>query len=343
MLAAMLADRKLKHVDVCLRYPVEYTTRTTGFECFDLPYRALPESDLNSIDSGTIFLGKPLRAPLLIGAMTGGAELSGTINRHLATAAEALGVGLMLGSQRVMLEHPAAAASFKVRPYAPTALLIGNLGVAQLNKGYGVDELRRVVETIGADALALHTNPLQEALQQNGDTNFSSLISKLHEIVPQVPYPVLLKEVGHGLSAAVAKSVEHVGFAALDVAGAGGTSWAKVEEFVNYGTVRSPQLAEWGIPTATALQEVHAALPKMPLVASGGVRSGVDIAKALVLGAEVVAIARPLLEPATRSAEAVIETLEHLIWELRVAMHCAGAWDVAALQGLELRKVPSTE
>ena len=189
MLTAMLANRKLKHVDVCLRYPVEYSTRTTGFERFDLPYRALPETDLNRIDSSITFLGKPLRAPLLIGAMTGGAELSVTINRHLATAAEALGVGLMLGSQRVMLEHPEAAASFDVRPYAPTALLIGNLGVAQLNKGYGANELRRAVETIGADALALHTNPLQEALQQNGDTNFANLVPKLAEIVPRVPYP----------------------------------------------------------------------------------------------------------------------------------------------------------
>ena len=336
----MLTERKLKHVDVCLRYGVEYSTRTTGFERFDLPYQALPESDLRRVDTSTVFLGKPLRAPILIGAMTGGAELSKTINRHLATAAETLGVGMMLGSQRVMLEHPEAAASFKVRPYAPSALLVGNLGVAQLNKGYGVTELQRAVETIGADALALHTNPLQEALQQNGDTNFANLVPKLETLVPQVPYPVLLKEVGHGLSAAVAKSVAGVGFAALDVAGAGGTSWAKVEEFVNHGRVRSAELAEWGIPTATALQEVRAALPETPLVASGGVRSGVDIAKALVLGAEVVAVAKPLLEPATRSAEAVMEVLEQLVWELKVAMHCSGAGDLEALKGLEL--LPST-
>ncbi len=343
MLTPVLTDRKLKHVDVCLHYPVEYSTRTTGLERFDLPYQALPESDLRGVDTSTTFLGKRLSAPILIGAMTGGAELSGTINRHLATAAEALGVGLMLGSQRVMLEHPEAAASFKVRPYAPTALLIGNLGVAQLNKGYGAGELCEAVESVGADALALHTNPLQEALQHNGDTNFSDLVLKLAGIVPQVPYPVLLKEVGHGLSAAVARSVAEVGFAALDVAGAGGTSWAKVEEFVNYGEVRSPQLAEWGIPTATALQEVREALPDMPLVASGGIRSGSDVAKALALGAQVVAVARPLLEPATRSAEAVLATLEQLIWELRVAMHCSGVKDIEMLKGLELRRVPSTE
>ena len=331
-----LQTRKLKHAQVCLTYPVEYETRTTGLEQLELPYCALPETDLATIDTRTSFLGKSLNAPILIGAMTGGAELSGTINKNLALAAEALGVGLMLGSQRVMLEHPEALPSFAVRSHAPSVLLIGNLGVAQLNKGYNADHLTRAVELIGADGVALHTNPLQEALQHKGDTNFASLIPKLHEVVPSVPYPVLLKEVGHGLSKEVAIAVKDVGFAALDVAGAGGTSWAKVEEFVNYGEVRHEALAEWGIPTAQALQEVHAALPTMPLVASGGIRTGVDIAKALVMGANVVAIAKPLLAPATQSAEAVIEKLQDLVWQLKVAMHCSGAGTIAALKMLRL-------
>lgn len=334
-----LSARKLKHVEVCLDYPVEYTTRTTGLERFDLPYAALPESDLEGVDTRTTFLGKTLAAPLLIGAMTGGAERSALINRNLARAAQEVCVGLMLGSQRVMLEHPHALPSFDVRPHAPDILLIGNLGVAQLNKGYGAPELGRAAELVGADALALHTNPLQEALQREGDTNFSNLLPKLREVVPQVPYPVLLKEVGHGLSAAAAKRVADVGFAALDVAGAGGTSWAKVEEYVNYGEVRHPQLAEWGVPTATALREIRGALPQMPLVASGGIRSGVDAAKALALGAEVVAVARPLLEPSTQSHEAVVAWLRHFIWELRVAMHCVGAADIAALKEVKLARV----
>ncbi len=331
-----LQTRKLKHVEVCLNYPVEYSTRTTGFEAFDLPYRALPETNLSTISTQTIFLGKPLTAPLLIGAMTGGAELSGIINKNLAVAAETLGVGLMLGSQRVMLEHPEAVSSFAVRPYAPTTLLIGNLGVAQLNKGYNPQHLSRAVELVGADALALHTNPLQEALQQKGDTNFSVLLPKLRQLVPMLGFPLILKEVGHGLSKEVAQSVKDVGFAALDVAGAGGTSWAKVEEFVNYGEVRHPDLAEWGIPTARALQGVHEALPTTPLIASGGIRTGVDIAKALMMGASVVAIARPLLEPATKSPEAVIEKLQDIIWQLKVAMHCVGAVNIAALKMLKL-------
>jgi isopentenyl-diphosphate Delta-isomerase len=332
-----LQTRKLKHAQVCLTYPVEYETRTTGFERFDLPYCALPETDLAKVDTRTSFLGKSLNAPILIGAMTGGAELSAVINKNLGVAAEALGVGLMLGSQRVMLEHPEVVQSFAVRPYAPSTLLIGNLGVAQLNKGYGADHLIRAIELIGADALALHTNPLQEALQHNGDTNFASLLPKLHEVIPEVPYPILLKEVGHGLSKEVALAVKDVGFAALDVAGAGGTSWAKVEEFVNYGEVRHPSLAEWGIPTAQALQEVRGVLPTMPLVASGGIRTGLDIAKALVMGASVVAIAQPLLAPATQSAEAVIETLQDLLWQLEVVMHCVGADNIAALKTLQLK------
>ena len=334
-----LRTRKLKHVEVCLAHPVEYTTRTTGFERVDLPYAALPESDLASVDTRTSFLGKTLRAPLLIGAMTGGAERSATINRHLALAAQEVGVGLMLGSQRVMLAHAHALPSFRVRPVAPDILLVGNLGVAQLNKGYGAAELVRAVELVGADALALHTNPLQEALQEGGDTNFADLLPKLRDLVPQIPFPVLLKEVGHGLSAEIAERVKDIGFAALDVAGAGGTSWAKVEEYVLYGEVRHPHLAEWGIPTATALREVHAALPQMPLIASGGIRSGVDAAKAIALGAEVVAVARPLLEPSTQSPEAVAAWLERFIWELRVAMHCVGAKDIAALKEVTLRRV----
>ena len=333
---SVLATRKLKHVDVCLNYPVNYETRTTGFEHFDLPYCALPETDLSSIDTATSFIGKPLESPILIGAMTGGAALSGVINKHLAQAAKMCRVGLMLGSQRVMLEHQEAAISFKVRAYAPDTLLIGNLGVAQLNKGYGKEHIERAITSIEADALALHTNPLQEALQAGGDTNFRNLIGKLERIIPELSQPIILKEVGHGLSAQVAQHVKDVGFSALDVAGAGGTSWAKVEDYVNFGEIKHKELVEWGIPTAQALQEVHNTLPTMPLIASGGVRTGTDIAKALILGAEVTAIARPLLKPATESAKAVVKVLEQLKRELRIAMHCMGVRNLAELKKVKL-------
>ncbi len=333
-----LSTRKLKHVEVCLKYPVQYETRTTGFEFYDLPYKALPETHLEHVDTKTTFLSKTLEFPLLIGAMTGGADLSATINKHLALAAEHLGLGLMLGSQRVMLENPQAQTSFEIRSYAPNILLIGNLGVAQFNHGYDQTHIIKAIESIGADALALHTNPLQEAMQHNGDKDFSGLVIKLHNLLPNLPYPVVLKEVGHGLSKEVIEAVKRAGFAAFDVAGAGGTSWAKVEEFVNYGELRHPELAEWGIPTAKALQEAREVVPNTPLIASGGIRTGLDIAKALVLGAEVVAVAQPLLLAAIEGENAVIEKLLDLIWQTKVAMHCAGVSTLAQLKQLALVK-----
>jgi isopentenyl-diphosphate Delta-isomerase len=328
---AALPTRKGRHLEICLTRQVEYATRRTGFEALDLPYRALPETDLERIDTSVTFLGRRLRAPLLVGAMTGGVERAGVINRHLAEAAARVGVGMMLGSQRVMLERPETRASFQVRDVAPDVLLVGNLGVAQLLRGYGVREARAAVELVGADALAFHTNPLQEALQVGGDGDFRGVRERLRAVVGEVGAPVLLKEVGHGISGDVARSLAGIPLAAIDVAGAGGTSWAKVEDLVRYGEVRHHDLVEWGIPTVTALREVREALPGMALVASGGIRSGVDVAKAITLGASVAAVARPLLAPALEGADEVAAVLERYVAELRVAMHGCGAGDIAAL------------
>ena len=334
-----IETRKLKHVDACLNYPVEYTTRSNGFENYDLPYHSLPNSDMREVDTTCFFLGKPLQAPILIGAMTGGSELSATINKNLAIAAEAVGVGLMLGSQRIMLADEAAVSSFQVRQYAPKSLIIGNLGVAQLNKGYDENDVLRAIELVEADGLAFHSNPLQEALQNNGDLDFRLLVSKLKKIVEAVPYPLLLKEVGHGLSQQVVALVKDVGFAALDVAGAGGTSWARVEDFVYYGEIQNHDLVEWGIPTAKALVQAHKIVPHTPLIASGGIRTGLEAAKALALGASTIAIAKPLLKPATESPEAVIYYLRNFIWQLKIAMHCSACRSIRELQStpLELR------
>lgn len=331
-----ITERKGLHLDVCLSGAAAYATRTTGFERVDLPYRALPELDLDAVDTGATLLGKPLSAPLLIGAMTGGSSHAGLINRHLAEAAHRLGIGMMLGSQRVMLERPETRSGFAVRAVAPDVLLIGNLGVAQLLRGYGAEQVEEARVAVGADAMALHTNPLQEALQDGGDERFAGLTERLREVVPAVPAPVILKEVGHGLSGDVARSVADVGFAALDVAGAGGTSWAKVEDLVRYGAVRHHDLVEWGIPTATALREVRAAVPGMPLIASGGIRTGLDVAKAIASGAQAVAIAQPLLGPALDSADAVERRLSSTLRELRIAMFACGARDLAALAQVAL-------
>lgn len=328
------AVRKRRHVEACLDAPVEYRTRTTGFEAIDLPYRALPETSLSAIDPSASFLGRRMAAPLLVGAMTGGAQLSARLNRNLALAAQRVGVGMMLGSQRVMLETPSATPTFAVRPYAPDVPILGNLGAAQLNLGYGGDEVVRAIDAVDADGLALHVNPLQEALQLGGDGDFSGLLAKLQRLPAEVGRPLVLKEVGHGLDPGTVARLAGSGFAAFDVAGAGGTSWARVEAWVRWGEVRSEDLAEWGIPTLTALRAARIAAPGVDLIASGGIRSGLDVAKAIASGASWCAVALPLLRPATESAGAVEAVLRRFVHELTIAMHGAGAADLAALRAI---------
>ncbi|HET7668325.1 MAG TPA: type 2 isopentenyl-diphosphate Delta-isomerase [Mycobacterium sp.] len=326
-----METRKRRHIDVCLSEAVDYQTVTTGLERYRLPYNALTQTDLGTVDLATDFLGVRLRAPVLIGAMTGGAELSGTINRNLAAAAQRLGVGMMLGSQRIMLDNSSASISFSARDVAPDVLLIGNIGLAQLNE-LMLPDLVKALDYVGANALAVHTNPLQEAMQHEGDTDFSGSIARLRDIAGSIGYPVILKEVGHGIGAAAAAELVDCPIAAVDVAGAGGTSWARVEQFVRYGEIRHPALAEWGIPTAEALLEVRHTLPDVPIVASGGIRTGMDAAKVLAMGADAVAVARPLLAPAIESTAAVVDWLQRFIDELLVCLHGCGAANLAALR-----------
>jgi isopentenyl-diphosphate delta-isomerase len=337
-----MTSRKRRHINVCLNEPVGYDGVTTGLDRYALPYNALTQTNLGDIDLSTGFFGANLRSPILIGAMTGGAELSKTINRNLAAAAQQLGLGMMLGSQRIMLDSALgerAADSFAVRDVAPDVLLFGNIGLAQLTKT-AVPDLAKALDRVGADALAVHTNPLQEAMQHNGDTDFSGSLSRLREAADSIGYPVLLKEVGHGIGRAAA--TELVGgegelpVAGIDVAGAGGTSWSRVEQFVRYGELRYPQLADWGVPTARAIVEVREVLPAIPLVASGGIRTGMDAAKAIALGADVVAVARPLLRAAIESTAAVVDWLQPFIDELRVCLHGCGAAKLADLRDVDL-------
>ncbi len=326
-----METRKRRHIDVCLSEAVDFQTVTTGLEHYRLPYNALTQTDLGSIDLATDFLGTRLRAPVLIGPMTGGAELSGAINRNLAGAAQQLGIGMMLGSQRIMLDNEPASATFHVRDIAPDVLLVGNIGLTQLTPKV-VPALVDALDQINANALAVHTNPLQEAMQHRGDTDFSGSIARLRDVAGTIGYPVILKEVGHGIGAAAAAELSDCPIAAVDVAGAGGTSWARVEQFVRYGEIRYPALAEWGIPTAQALLEVRRALPGVALVASGGIRTGMDAAKALALGADVVSVARPLLAPAIESPAAVADWLQRFIEELLICLHGCGAANLAELR-----------
>ena len=332
MSAGGIELRKLRHIEACLRPESQYQKVKTGLDTVPWPYRALPESDLDDVRLDTVFLGRRLKAPVLIGAMTGGAERAQQINRHLAQAAKNLGIGMMLGSQRVMLERPETWATFNVREVAHDILLIGNLGAAQFMLGYGAAEARRAVDEVMADALAIHLNPLQEAMQRGGDTRWKGVAYRLKQVARELDFPVIVKEVGHGLDVQTLQALADGPFAAFDVAGAGGTSWARVEQLVAHGQVIAPDLCELGIPTAQALREAKAAVPQAQLIASGGIRSGLDAARALWLGAEVVAVARPLLEPALDSSAAAEAWLRNFIQELRVALFVGGFKDLRALR-----------
>ncbi len=327
--------RKADHIRINLEENVQFPRLTNGFEAYRLVHQALPELDLAAIDTSVDLLGKRLSLPLLISSMTGGTEAAGAINRNLAKAAQACGTAMGLGSQRTGLEQAETADTFQVRDVAPDVLLFANLGAVQLNSGYGVEECRRAVEMIAADALVLHLNPLQEALQADGDWNWAGLLPKIERVCSEVGVPVVVKEVGWGISERTARWLAEAGVAAIDVAGSGGTSWSEVE-YHRAPTEALRRLAkafaDWGIPTAESLQMVRAGAPGLPVIASGGLRTGIEAAKALALGASAVGIASPFLKAAAASAEEVIAAIDEFAAELRIAMFCTGAADVAALR-----------
>lgn len=327
-------QRKADHLRITMGEDVA-SALTSGFEHYRFVHQALPECDLAAINTTQTFLGKRLRLPLLISSMTGGTEEATTINRRLAEAAQQAGIALGVGSQRSAVEQPGLADSFRVRAVAPDILLLANVGAVQLNRGYGVDECRRAAAMIEADALILHLNALQEALQPEGDHDWSGLLAKIAAVCRAVGVPVIAKEVGWGIAPTVARQLVEAGVAAIDVAGAGGTSWSQVEMH----RARSPMAArvaahfiDWGIPTAECVAAVATALPNVPLIASGGLRNGVDVAKAIALGAQLGGLALPFLKAAALSTEAVSEAIEELAATLRVAMFAIGAPDLAALR-----------
>lgn len=336
--------RKDDHIRINLEEQVQFPRLTTGLERWRLLHQALPELNLADVDLRTTFLGKPLRAPLLISSMTGGTERAGAINRTLAQAAQEAGIAMGLGSQRAMLEDAALADSYAVRQVAPGILLFANLGAVQLNYGYGVDECRRAVEMVEADALILHFNALQEAVQPEGDSNFGGLLGKLEQVCSALAVPVIAKEVGWGFSAQAARQLADAGVAAIDVAGAGGTSWSEVE-YHRAPTAQHANVArafaDWGIPTADSLQYVRQAVPNLPLIASGGLRDGIDVAKCIALGADLCGLAGPFLRAAAESLEEVRQVIWELTTQLRIAMFVSGAGDLAALKQTPLLRVES--
>jgi isopentenyl-diphosphate delta-isomerase len=321
------ALRKLDHVRINLEESVQ-SAITTGLERFRLEHCALPEHDLDDVDPGTAFLGRSLGLPLLVSSMTGGASELKAINIRLAEAAQERRLAMGVGSQRAALEKEVPDDSFPVRSMCPDIPLLANLGAIQLNYGFTVDHCRRAVDMIEADALILHLNPLQEALQPGGNTRWSGLLAQVAGVVRALEVPVIVKEVGWGISGAVARSLADIGVRVIDVAGAGGTSWSEVEKHraeTDSQAAVAAAFAGWGIPTAESIKQVRAAAPEIGVIASGGIRNGVDVAIAIALGADLAGMAGPFLKAASVSTEAVIAHIDVVAETLRVAMFATGA------------------
>jgi isopentenyl-diphosphate Delta-isomerase len=333
--AGITAGRKADHIRINAREDVSAKGITSGFERYRFRHAALPEIDLDQVDPSTTIFGYRLAAPILISCMTGGVPEAEPINRRLARTAQRYRFALGLGSARVLLERPEALSSFAVRGDAPDVPLLANLGAVQLNKGVGVDDCRRIVDLLRADALVLHLNALQEALQPEGDTAFTGLLSRIEDLCRRLDVPVVAKEIGWGISADIVQHLLNAGVSAVDVAGAGGTSWSEVERHRMGTRLRArvaAAFADWGIPSAEAIRDARMIAPHAILFASGGIRDGIDAAKAVALGADLVGLAGPFLRAAAQSDDASYELAEELIEVMRIAMFATGAADLSSLR-----------
>jgi isopentenyl-diphosphate delta-isomerase len=332
--AASTSDRKAEHLRIAAGPGVEHTGGT-GLEHLRLRHRALPERDLRDVSLATRILGAELDAPLLVSAMTGGTAEAARINHRLMRAARVHGIGLMLGSGRPLLEDPALAGTYTGPDRPP--LLLANLGAAQIRRPRGTDDADRLVELLEADGLGIHLNPVQEAIQPEGEPYFGRLVEEIATIVERLrPLPVVVKEVGFGMDEADVRLLRDAGVAAVDVAGSGGTNWALIEGQRDPRARRvAAAFADWGVPTAEAVAAARATAPRLTLIASGGVRDGVDVAKCIALGADAVGLARPFLMAA--QADRAEEAVEALICQLRVATWAVGAGGVAELSATHIR------
>jgi isopentenyl-diphosphate Delta-isomerase len=333
-------NRKAEHLRICLEEDVQFRQTTNGLERYRFTHCCLPEVDRDRIDISTTFFNKRLGAPLLISSMTGGTEFAKQINLRLAATAQQYGLAMGVGSQRVAIENPQVMDTFSVRSIAPDILLFANLGAVQLNYNYGIEECLKAIDALEADALILHLNPLQECVQTEGDTNFSGLLAKIEQLCQKLPVPAIAKEVGNGISADMAQKLIDAGIGAIDVAGAGGTSWAKVEsqrakdaQQRRLGTT----FADWGIPTAECIREIRAVSPSIPLIASGGLHDGLEVAKTIALGADIAGLASPFLQAAAESESAVCELARILMAEITTVLFCTGNTTLADLKRTELK------
>ena len=331
--------RKADHLRICLEDDVQFRNLTNGLERYRFRHTCLPELNLSEIDIRTQFLSKTLNAPLLISSMTGGTEQAKMINCRLAIAAQKHGLAMGVGSQRIAVENPKVAHTFAMRSLAPEAMLFANLGAVQLNYTYGLEQCLRVVDILQADALILHLNPLQECIQPNGDTNFKGLLGKIKQLCQKIEVPVIVKEVGNGISGTMASRLIDAGIDVIDVAGAGGTSWAKVESERAENNLQrrlGKTFADWGISTADCIVQIREQHRDLPLIASGGLRDGMEVAKAIALGADLAGLAFPFLQAASESESAVDELIDLLIAEIKTVLFCTGNANLA-----ELKRSPS--
>ncbi len=330
------SGRKADHIRIATEEDVGFGSLTNGLDRYRFVHQALPEIDLDAVDTTTTLLGRRLAAPILISCMTGGVAKGGLINRILAAAAQHSGVAMGVGSQRAALDDPALKETFQIRELAPDVPLLANLGAAQLAGPDGLDRCLAVVRMICADALVIHVNPLQEALQPEGTTRFAGLIDRIGEVAAAIDVPIIIKEVGWGIAENIARRLAEVGVAGIDVAGAGGTNWGEVERRRMDDPVMvrvAGEFREWGIPTADAVVGCRRGFPDGLVIASGGLRTGLDAAKCLALGADAVGFAAPLLKAAVVSRRAVDERLRGIIEGLRIAMFCIGAATLTDLAG----------
>jgi isopentenyl-diphosphate delta-isomerase len=340
-LAEETEKRKADHIRICLNESAQAREAVTGFKDVSLVHRALPEIDKQKISLSTTVFGHKFAAPIIVGAITGGTAEATRINAAIAEAVETLHLGMGVGSQRAAIENAKLEKTFAIaRKKAPTAFLVANIGGIQLVHGYGLKEVKKAIEIIDADAVAIHLNPLQEAVQPEGQTSFKGVLEKIGEIASAVDKPVIVKETGSGIAAEEARKLEAAGVKGIDISGAGGTSFAAVEYYRAKGKENSVQrflgdaFWDWGIPTVASLIETTQTV-KIPVIASGGVRSGVDMAKALALGASLASLSQPVLQAANKGAKDTESILAFLMEELRNVMFLVGAGKVE-----QLAKVP---
>ncbi|HSM24353.1 MAG TPA: type 2 isopentenyl-diphosphate Delta-isomerase [Anaerolineaceae bacterium] len=330
--------RKNDHININLEKNVK-SSLSNGFEKYQFIHSALPELDITAIDLSQTLFNKKVSVPILISSMTGGTEQAQKINQTLATAAQQYGLAMGVGSQRAAIDNPTLSNTFNIRKYAPDILLFANLGAVQLNYGYGIDECKKAIDMIEADSLIFHLNPLQEAVQPEGDTNFGGLLNKIENICKTISVPVVIKEVGWGISAELAMKFKNVGVAGIDVSGAGGTSWSQVERFrlTNpYDIKVAEAFINWGIPTADALAAVRNENLDLPIFASGGLKDGMDLAKSLALGANLAGMAGVFLKAAVDSLDHLLNTIHVFERIIRISMFVTGSKDLSSFSSKKI-------